>query len=317
MRIVSTFPSGTEIVAALGLADCLVGVSHQCEWPEDVLDVPKVTSSDLDGWTDPAAIDAEVSRRIRKGLPVYELHRDVLAELRPDYIIGQDVCNVCAVPAGDAQIAGAHLDNPAPTISLQANRLDDIFLNIRQVADFLGVSQRGENLVANVQRRLAQVADAVSGLPRPKVFWVEWIDPLMNAGAWIPDLIVAAGGDPVLTEGGGPVRRLSLEEVEAAAPDVVLVAACGWSLDETESHMSRLTSHPSWGRLPAVRQGRVYLLDGSMCSKHSPRVADGVELIARLIHPQAFGPADELAVDPKDARRFAQAEAASGAVGPA
>lgn len=301
MRIVSTFPSGTEIVAALGLADCLVGVSHQCEWPDEVDQLPKVTSSDLDGWTDPAEISAEVSRRIREGLPVYELHNEVLSSLWPDYIIGQDVCDVCAVSSDTAQTAGAGLSNPARTISLQANRLDDIFTNVRQVGEFLGVSDRADNLVANVQERLARVAEAVKGLARPKAFWVEWIDPLMNAGAWIPDLVVAAGGDPVLSEGGGPVRHVRWEELQEAAPEVLLVAACGWSLDETEGHLARLTSRPGWNELPAVAQGRVYLLDGSMCSKHSPRVADGVELIAKLLHPEAF-PGEQ--IDPGLARRW-------------
>lgn len=310
MRIVSTFPSGTEIVAALGLADQLVGISHQCKSPAEVQHLPRVTRSTIDGLTDPAEISATISERHRNGLPVYELDETLLAELQPDFIVGQDVCTVCALPSETAVEAGIRLDHPARTISLQARRLNDIMQNIVQVADFLGVSERGSALVADLESRLEQVAATVAGHGRPRVFAVEWMEPLKNSGAWIPDLIYAAGGESVLSAGGDSVRRVGWDELVAAAPEVLIIAPCGWTLDESWAHMDRLTRHPSWAGLPAVVNGSVYVMDGSLCSKHAPNTVAGVELLARLIHPTAF-PADKSGhVDPKQARRWEPAEAA-------
>lgn len=308
MRIVSTFPSGTEIVAALGLASQLVGVSHRCNWPVDVQSLPKVTRSMVEGLQDPEEISRVIRERRGQGLPIYELDEELLTKLEPNFIIGQDVCTVCALPSEDAESAAIRLGHPADAVSLEARRLSDILRNIRRVADVLGVSERGQALVADIEQRLDNIAAAVSLYRRPRVFAVEWMDPLKSSGAWMPDLIEAAGGSSMITHAGDRVREVDWGELVEAAPEVLLVMPCGWSLEKTEANMDRLVQHPAWNELPAVSSGRVYMVDGRICSKHGPRIADGVELLARLIHPEAFSPNGKKTsaplVDPQLARHW-------------
>lgn len=312
MRIVSTFPSGTEIVAALGLADRLVGISHRCQWPSEVQHLPRITRSAVAGLTDPTEISAVIRKRREQGLPIYELDETLLAELQPDFIVGQNVCTVCALPGETAAGAGQRLNVPAQTISVEARRLDDILQNIGRVADFLGESEKGRALVDDIESRLDRVAATVAGEKRPRVFAVEWMEPLKNSGAWIPDLVEAAGGEPVLAAGGDRVREVGWDELVDAAPEVLVIAPCGWTVEESWSHMSRLTDHPSWHKLPAVADGRVYVMDGRLCSKHGPNAIAGVELLARLIHSAAYSKDGSELVDPQLARRWDATQAAIG-----
>lgn len=281
MRIVSLLPSATEMVSGLGLADLLVGVSHRCQWPPEVTELPAVTRS-----------------VIRDGRRVFEVDEQLLAELGPDVILTQDVCEVCAVPSQQAKEAAASALVLSRMITLQARRLPDILANIQVVGNELGVGERAARLVGRIQQRLREVAAATAGRPRPRVFAMEWLDPLKCTGGWLPDLVEAAGGEGLIAVPGAKVRTVDWQEVLAARPEVLLMMPCGWSLEQTAAKARDLTQLPGWQELPAVQTGRVYLVDGRICSKHGPRVAEAVEMLARILHPGALPDANGPESDP-------------------
>ncbi|HEY8449251.1 MAG TPA: ABC transporter substrate-binding protein, partial [Bacillota bacterium] len=257
-------------------------------WPDEVEELPRVTRSALPAQADAATIARTVRQRRQQGLPLYELDQDLLEALEPDLVIGQDVCASCALPGAAAAAGAAGLKRPAKVLTLEARRLDDIFANIRRVATALGAPARGDRLVRRIQRQFSEIARAVAGAPRPKVFAVEWIEPLKSAGGWVPELIAAAGGRPLLGAPGDPVREIAWEALRAADPEVVLIMPCGMSIERARREVLRLEAQPGWRELAAVRTGRVYLVDGRICSKHGPRVGQAAALLARLLHPQAF-----------------------------
>lgn len=290
MRIASLLPSATEIVCALGLADCLVGVSHECDYPAEVVaDLPKLTRSSIPPGLTNAEIDRAVSERLRRGESLYEVEEDRLAALRPDLVITQELCDVCAVSFSQVKALAARLPGNPPVISLTPPNLTGIFEDLMTVAEATGQRERGERMVTQLRQRLAHVTEAVKGLPRPRIFACEWLDPPFAAGHWVPEMIALAGGEEVIGRPGEKSFRLTWAQVIAAQPEVMFLIPCGYSAEQTQREWESLPKPEGWESIPAIQSGRVYALDAnSYCSRPAPRVVEGVEQLARLLHPAAF-----------------------------
>ncbi|MBG0561226.1 ABC transporter substrate-binding protein [Actinoplanes aureus] len=279
MRLVSLLPSATEIVYALGLGDDLVGVTFECDEPAEARASKTVVvgGRDTTGLT-PAEIDEYVRTEMAAGGDLYTLHADALAGLAPELILTQDLCRVCALPSGHVDDALSHLGCRSDVLSLDPHTLDDVLDTFEEVARAAGVPERGPVLVAALRRRLAEVAAAVAGRPRPKVAVVEWVDPPFGAGHWVPDLIVAAGGEPVAARPGQRSVATTWAELAAPGPDVVLVTPCGYHLDGAVRQAESVVPH-----FPGAA---VWAIDGDgLVVRPGPRLIDGVEAIAAILHP--------------------------------
>lgn len=287
MRIASLLPSATEIVCALGLADCLVGVSHECDYPADVVaDLPKLTRSAIPHGLSSAAIDAAVATRVHNGESLYLLEGETIKALAPDLLITQELCDVCTVAYDDVCNLARWLPNNPPVLSLTPPDLQGILADMRTIATATGVAERGERLIAHYQARLAALQAMVRDQPRPRVFGLEWLDPPFAAGHWVPEMIALAGGEEVLGRAGEKSFRVTWEQIIAAQPEVLLLMPCGYSQEAAQAEWERLPKPTGWESLPAVQQGRVYTLDAnSYCSRPAPRVVDGIAHLARLFHP--------------------------------
>jgi iron complex transport system substrate-binding protein len=282
-------PSATEIVCAIGMADALVGVSHECDYPGDVVrGLPKLTRSAIPAGLSSAEIDAEVSARLERGESLYLLEEELLGALRPDLIITQELCDVCAVAFGDVCRVSTRLPGDPRVISLAPPTLDAIFEDVLTVSSALGIPERGQALAATLRARVAQVANRIAahGVPRPRVYAMEWLDPPFAAGHWVPEMIAVAGGEEVLGRAGQPSFRVTWETVIAARPEVVLLIPCGYDAETVQREWDALPKPPGWHTISAASNGRVHALDAnSYCSRPSPRVVDGIEQLARLFHP--------------------------------
>ncbi|GBD07956.1 Vitamin B12-binding protein [Candidatus Thermoflexus japonica] len=291
MRIVSLLPGATEMVCALGLEDHLVGISHECDFPPEVVaSLPRLTRSTLpEGLSDPAAIDAAVREKARRGEPLYMIDEEQLAALEPDLVLTQALCEVCAVPMGQAARASGQLRRPPRVIAVNTYRLEDLFESLRQIAEAAGVPERAESRIREWCHRLAWVETAVAGAPRPRVLMLEWLDPPFSCGHWVPEMVTIAGGIEVMGRAGEPSRRIRWEEVEEAEPEVIALIPCGYRLDEVIAARPLIERVPFWTRIPAVRRGHIYALDASAYfSRPGPRTIDGIELLAALFHPDRF-----------------------------
>jgi iron complex transport system substrate-binding protein len=281
---VSLLPSATEIVYALGLGDDLVGVTFECDEPPAARADKEVVvgGRDTSGMT-PADIDRYVRDQLASGEDLYTLHADALARLRPDLILTQDLCRVCALPSGHVAEALDYLGCNADVVSLDPYTLRDVLDTILTVGELTEATERAERLVANLRGRLADVAARVAGRPRPRVAVVEWVDPPFAAGHWIPDLVTAAGGAPVAARPGRRSEPLTWPEIAAANPDLVIVAPCGYHLAGAVAQAAAVTA-----ALPGVP---VWAIDAdSLVVRPGPRVVDGVEAIAAILHPGAVPP---------------------------
>jgi iron complex transport system substrate-binding protein len=288
MRIATLLPSATEIVAALGLADRLVGVSHECDFPAEVVGRPVLTAPKLDPRGSSTAIDAAVRRLVGDGLSVYRIDTEALCAAAPDLIVTQQQCEVCAVSFSEVEAAArALLDTPAAIVSLQPNRLDDVLADFVRVADAAGVHDAGERLVADARSRFERIAARLRhARRRPRVACIEWLDPLMVAGNWVPELVELAGGAYDLVAAGAHSRAIDWNELVATAPDVVIVMPCGFALAQTRRELPQLVARPEWTALPAVRNHRAYSVDGNAyLNRPGPRLVDSAELLAGLIQP--------------------------------
>ncbi len=279
MRVVSLLPSATEIVYALGLGDQLVGVTFECDEPASARQDKTVVvgGRDTSGMS-PAAIDAYVRARLAAGEDLYTLHAGALAALAPDLILTQDLCRVCALPAGHVADALDYLGCTAEVVSLDPYSLDEVLTTILTVGEHTGTRQRAGHLVAGLRRRLSVIADRVAGRYRPAVAVVEWVDPPFCAGHWIPDLVTAAGGRPVAARPGAPSEQTSWEQIAAARPEVIVVAPCGFHLDgaaaQAEQAARQLPGLPVW----AIDADGLVVRPG-------PRLVDGVEALSTVLHP--------------------------------
>ncbi|HTX62044.1 MAG TPA: cobalamin-binding protein [Acidimicrobiales bacterium] len=283
MRILSLLPSATEIVYALGLQDELVGVTHECDWPQEAATKRAVTVSALPSAATAAEIDLMVSQSLAGGEPIYRLDEGAVRELRPDLIVSQDLCAVCAVPSGHVDRALETLGCSARVLSLDPASLEDVLDCITQVGASTATADRAQTVVEGLRRRLRAVEAAVAGRPRPRTFALEWSDPPFNGGHWVPEMIERAGGEPVLGAPGTPSVRIGWERIAAAAPDVVVFMPCGYHLEEACREAREILGRPE---LAGV--GAIFAVDAtSYFSRPGPRLVDGVELLASALHPGA------------------------------
>jgi iron complex transport system substrate-binding protein len=291
MRIVSLLPSATEIVCALGLGDSLVGVSHECDWPREVVGLPVCTQPKIDPAQTSAAIDAAVRALVRDSLSVYSIRTEVLAGLKPDLIVTQEQCDVCAVSYDEVVAATRDLlGSSTRIVSLKPVVLGDILADIERVAAAADRTAAGRDVVGGIEQRFERIRTRAAQVrSRPRVACIEWLAPLMAAGNWVAELVAMAGGDYRLGAAGAPSQAIGWERIEEQAPDVLILMPCGFKLAQTERELPQLTASPAWRRLPAVRNGRVYAIDGnSYVNRPGPRIAESAELLAGLIQPSFF-----------------------------
>jgi iron complex transport system substrate-binding protein len=302
-RIVSLIASATEIVCALGFRDRLVGRSHECDFPESVRNLPVCTESKVKIDAPSAEFDQEVKRIIANALSVYRVDTERLRELRPDLIVTQDHCRVCAVSLNDVEQAlCAWMESRPRIVSLSPNSLADIWQDIRIVANALGAPERGEELITALQTRMSAVSERCRSLQAahpsdardPTVACIEWIEPLMAAGNWVPELVEMAAGINLFGAAGKHSPWMTWDQLREKDADVMIVMPCGFDIPRTRAEMAPLTSRADWMSLKAVRNGRVYLVDGNQYfNRPGPRLADSLEIIAEIVHPQIFPPTYE------------------------
>lgn len=290
MRIVSFLPSATEMVYALGLGDQLVGITHECDFPPEAKDKPVAVRNVIDTKSLSAPqIDEAVSRTLKAGGSLYAVDEEMLREAAPDLVLTQDLCQVCA-PSGNEIGRVLHLlPNPPRVLWLTPTSLADIFYNLTQVGQATGKETEAVALIQKLNERVGAVSARSRALNTPRVFCMEWLSPPYNAGHWMPEMVALAGGVDRLARKGEDSVRLTWEAIAAYAPEVLILSPCGFNLAETMHQSALLTTYPGWEHLPAVRQGRVYAVDAnSYFARPGPRVVDGIELLAHLIHPEAF-----------------------------
>ncbi len=298
MRIVSLLPSATEIVCALGLEESLVGVTHECDYPIFVKGLPKVTQTLIPEDASSRQIDDLVRERLRTNKALYTLNMQILEALRPDLLVTQALCDVCAVAEEEVNAANCSLPGRPRVINLEPVTLDDALECLTLVGGATGRENAASTIVKNLRRRICAIAARSDVIPkerRPRVAFLEWIDPLFNAGHWNPMLIELAGGIDVLGNAGQPSRTTSWRNLVDSRPDVLFIACCGYSAERTLQDTSILEQHPGWEDLPCVRSGRVYVTDGNAYfSRPGPRLIDGLEIMARALHPEIHGFPDNL-----------------------
>lgn len=292
-RIVSLIPSGTEIVCALGLESSLAGRSHECDFPLNITSLPVCTAPAFPPEGASLEIDGRVKDLLRQGLSIYEVLEAPLKRLRPEIIITQAQCEVCAVSLKEVKDAVCRFLSERPAIvSLSPNRLSDVWEDIHLVASALEIPETGAALVTSLKERLQTIADKTRCKKgRPGVVCIEWMEPLMAAGNWVPELVELAGGQNLLGEPGHHSPWMSWETLEKANPEVIVILPCGFSIERTRQEMHLLTTHPAWPELQAVRNGQVYLTDGNQYfNRPGPRLVESAEILAEIMHPEIFNP---------------------------
>ena len=287
-RIVSLIASATEIACALGRGNALVGRSHECDFPPEVRRLPALTAPKLNVEGSSAEIDARVRALVREGLSVYRVDTEALRALAPDVILTQDHCEVCAVSLADVKAAtSAWTGRSVEVVSLKPDSLADAYADIRKVAQALHVPEAGDALVHEMQRRIAGVSARVAGRPRPRVAFIEWVEPLMAGGNWMPELIEAAGGHNLFGTAGRHSGWMPWADLASADPDAIVVAPCGYDLARCCQELALLEAKPGWAELGAVRTGRVFFADGNAYfNRPGPRLADSAEILAEMLHPE-------------------------------
>src|SRR5215207_7275499 len=280
MQIASLLPSATEVVARLGLADSLVGRSNECTYPPEVQDLPVVTAARIDPRElESVEIDRQVREAIKDGRSLYAVDAELIDRLKPDVIVTQDLCAVCAVSSGELASA---CPVGATVLSLDPSTLDEVAASIETLARALGVPERGSELAGEMRRSIDEVRRATAGRPRPRVFVAEWIDPPFVPGHWLPDMIAAAGGEALLGEPGRPSHPTTWDDVAAADPELLVIAPCGFDTAEA----ARRSAHLDLERI--ARNARVVVVDGDAhYSRPGPHLADGVRQLRHLLHPAA------------------------------
>ncbi len=292
MRVASLLPSATEMVCAVGAREELVGVSHECDHPPGVDKLPILTRTRRAMPVASGEIDRTVREILRDTLSVYEIEVDRLRDAAPDVIVTQDLCDVCAVSLGDVQRALTELARQdVELVSCTPTRLQDVWQDIRRVGHAVGHGDEGEQVATQLERRTAALGEQTAGLGRrPSVLTIEWLDPVMVGGTWMPELVELAGGTPLVTTPGQHAPTLGPAELAALDPDVVLIKPCGFDLDRTASELELLRSGLPWERWTAVRAGRVFIADGNAYfNRPGPRLVESLEILAACIHPDAFG----------------------------
>jgi iron complex transport system substrate-binding protein len=292
-RIVSLIASASEIVASLGLSEHQVGRSHECDFPPEILTLPICTSPAFPTDGSSAEIDQRVKERVASALSVYEVSRELLDALQPTHVITQTQCRVCAVSLEDVERALTGWVTSRPKlVSLEPNALCDVWSDIRRVAVACGVPQRGDEVVAELQSNMQQISErACAPEQRPRVACIEWHEPLMAAGNWVPELVEMAGAVNLFGKAGLHSPWMDWQQLADADPDVIISMPCGFDLARTSAEMYWLTDRPEWHRLRAVETGQVYLADGNQYfNRPGPRLVESLQILAEILHPEAFEP---------------------------
>jgi iron complex transport system substrate-binding protein len=287
MRICSFLPSATEMVCALGLADSLVGITYECDYPPEARAKTIVVTSKLSEATSAGEVDRQVSEFMARGESLYQIDAEMLRRIEPDLILTQDLCHVCAASPGDLKEALTHLARAPEVLSLNPNRLADVWNDIRTVGKAAHQTREAEALAASLDRRVNEVEQAASRVSRrPRVACLEWLDPPFVAGHWVPEMIANAGGVDVLGRVAEPGFRSEWAKVYEARPEIIVIAPCGYHLEQTVKEFRAMKFPSGWEKLPAVASARVFAVDASSYfSRPGPRLATGVEILVELIHP--------------------------------
>ena len=294
LRLLTLLSSATEIVHALGLGEFQVGRSHECDFPETVQTLPACTKASIPQDVPSGEIDALVRERAESLVSIYEIDAELLRRLNPTHIITQTQCNICAVSLGDVQkVMRQQLEVAAEVVPLEALALEGLWQDILRVARACGHADAGESLVSELKDRLRSIETTAQGAKRrPSLAAVEWLDPLMAAGNWVPELIEIAGGRGLLGTAGQHSPYMTFEELRESDPDLIAAMPCGFDLDRTRAEMVHLTQLPGWEDLRAVRERHVFLCDGNQYMNRSgPRLVDSAQIFAEMLHPELFPPA--------------------------
>ena len=286
MRIASLVPSSTEMLFALGLGESVVGVTHECDYPPGASGLPHLTATVLPEGLSAGEIDAAVKSIVGEGRALYSLDEAKLAELEPELIVTQAVCDVCAVSFEDVVEVAARLPGPPRVVQQDPSSLGEVLDDVTRLGEAAGIPARAAELRAELEGRLKAVTTAVSGAERGRVVALEWLDPPFVGGHWIPEMISIAGGEDVAGPSGAKSPEISWEDLADLDPDLVVVMPCGWYVEE-----SRAQAIEHWQRIEALGAGRVFAVDAaSTYSRPGPRLVDGVELLAHLLHPDLVDP---------------------------
>ncbi len=291
-RIVSLLPSATEIVCALGLTDALVGVTHECDYPPSVVGKPQLTASRISHQT---MTSAEIDHAVRSQLDghgsIYDLDEERMRALRPDLVITQELCDVCAVNYQTVAQAARTFETGIQVVSLEPNSIADIFANIHLVANLTGRQEAAAQLIGELSTRLDALALALADVAtRPRTFILEWLEPPFAPGHWVPEQVALAGGDHTFGHAGQPSQTVTPEAIRDYAPEVIVLAPCGYYKEDILHALETARLPAGWHELPAVEHGEVWAVDAtSYFSRPGPRVVDGAEILARILHPELFG----------------------------
>ncbi len=290
-RVVSLLPSSTEIIHALGCGERIVGRSHECDYPAGITALPPCTAPKFDTNGTSREIDERVKAVLQDAVSVYSVDTALLDELAPDLVVTQSQCELCAVSLADVQAAVQKLVRSRPEVlSLEPNELKDVWRDIASVAKALGVSESGDELLSDLHERLDAIAGRAREIGRrPRVACIEWYDPLMAAGNWVPELVEIAGGEDVLGVRGEHSAWLEWEALEEAKPEAVVLMPCGFDIARSRRELAALTGRPEWMRLEAVQRGAVFVTDGNQFfNRPGPRLVESAEILAEILHPDAI-----------------------------
>jgi iron complex transport system substrate-binding protein len=289
-RIASFLPSATEILYELGVRDQIVGVTHECDYPEDAKSKPRVIRSSFDQTKmNSKEIDNQISNMMESGGDIYIVDEQVLRTASPDLIVAQGLCDVCSPTTKEVEKAVSILNIKPEVVILDPHNLEDILSNILQIAKKVGKEEQAQNLISSIQKRIEYVKTRPVK-SRPKVLCIEWLDPLFTAGHWVPQMVEIAGGINGLSATGEHSRRMKLEEAKKFEPDIIVLMPCGFDINRIQKEYSKLASDNQWKSIPAVKNNRVFAVDSnSYFSKPGPRTVTGIEILAKIIHPEVFG----------------------------
>lgn len=278
----------------IGLRDSLVGRTHECDWPPGIDAVPAVTADNLETHAMRSReIHEAIGGTVHSGSSVYHLDTAALDRARPDLILTQELCEVCAVSYAQVARAARMLETDIQVVSLEPRGIEDILEHVLLVGRLTETEGRAQEVVADARTRLRALRDATRDLPRPRVVCIEWLDPIFAAGHWVPEQVAAAGGEEMIGRRGQPSREVPWEAVLEARPEVLILMPCGMPIERTLDELDALTGRPGWDDLPAVRAGRVHVVDASSYfNRPGPRVIRGAEILFRVLHPGAEEPSE-------------------------
>jgi iron complex transport system substrate-binding protein len=303
MRIASLLPSATEILYALGLGDCIVGVTHECDFPGEAATKPALIRPRVDPTAAPAELDRQVRELMSRGESIYAVDDALLRSLAPDLIITQDLCHVCAASPDDLGTALARMQSPPDVLSVSPQTLAGVWDNIREIGKATRRLAEADRLATALVQRVAKIEAMVSGAAtRPRVACLEWLDPFYVGGHWVPEMVASAGGEDLFGRPGLPSFRITAQQVIDAQPEIIVVMQCGYGVARNREEYQRTKFPAGWSDLPAVRNGQVFAVDANgYFSRSGPRLADGVAILAQLFHPECMiseVPAEDFAAIP-------------------